>query len=307
MSQIRVTIIDSLEKHKYQVELPNNVPMNQLLPALLFQLGLDDSKPLILQHTATGSLLIPTDTLETKNVKNGDTLRLAYMVTAGGLPVRSYRDLQLVEAVLNKDHLLSSADGKLWFGIILYTDEDKNLANFVRLHFRELHEMSGENCLFFVIEKPDDKWIPDVKEKLGSLAGKYLDALWDRLGTETFQPFDKTKSYEIARQFNVKPSQLPCVIFFTDLKTRESLPIPINNFVKFPKAENDEYTLFFRTIFSCVQNVPAKEEDALKKLAKNITLERRKKMLKAMGSIEPTKLTTSLIEIIGTIINAMVP
>lgn len=307
MSQIKVTIVNGMGDQKFEVALPNSVPMNQLVPQLMSKLGITNSGSFTLQHKATGNLIAFTDTLETKNIINGDILRLVQAPSAGGLPVRSYRDLQLVEAVLNNDHLINSADGSLWFGVILYTDEDENLVRFVRLYFRELLEMSGDNCLFFIIEKPDEKWIPDIKEKLGSLGGKYFDALWERLGTETFQPFDRVKSYEIARQFNVKPSLLPCVILFTELKTREALPIAINSFIKTKKADNDEYTAFFRTLFSCVQSVSTKEKDALNELAKNITRERRKQMLKEVGSIEPTKLTTSLIEIIGTLIKAFVP
>jgi hypothetical protein len=92
------------------------------------------------------------------------------------------------------------------FAVFLYTEEDALLASYMRKHVEDLHYMSGHQCMFFTIEKPASEWSKEVRRALGVLAGDYFDALWGRLGTDSFAPFNKKKAYEIGERFGVKPN-----------------------------------------------------------------------------------------------------
>ncbi len=82
MAQIRVTIVDPLGDKSFDVELPDDAPMNSLVPQLLPKLGLNQQGSFTLQHKATQKLLGPNETLHSAGVQQGDTLRIMQAPTA---------------------------------------------------------------------------------------------------------------------------------------------------------------------------------------------------------------------------------
>jgi len=88
MSMLRVVIQDHTQSKKTQVEMPNDVPMERLLPvlALRMQLPLEQAgNPIVyhLDHRRTGRRLEYEDSLSSAGVERDDVLVLLPEVTAG--------------------------------------------------------------------------------------------------------------------------------------------------------------------------------------------------------------------------------
>jgi hypothetical protein len=306
VGKVTVTVTDQAGGKTVVAELPTGASMSRLVPALITKMMLPSNVRYGIQHKQSGRLLQPNETLQSAGVRSGDTLRLLPDVTAGGgIPVRSFRDIQLVEAVLTHDKLIKNMQSApILFAIFLYTEEDENLAWYIRQHVRELHQMTGNQCWFFTIERPTKEWNLDIRCSLGELAEEYFNALWERLGVDNFKPFEKTQAYHIGERLGVTPKQFPCVAFFSGLRTRELVIVEINDFVD-ASLENveEEYTRFFRILFSVSRQVTTdSKEKWLSKFEKQLRKEWKdatRQEIKPIGSVE---IATSLIETLGTII-----
>jgi hypothetical protein len=68
MAQLSVTIVDPLGDKSFTVELPDDAPMNQLVPQLLPKLGINQQGSFTLQHKPTSKILAPTETLRSAGV-----------------------------------------------------------------------------------------------------------------------------------------------------------------------------------------------------------------------------------------------
>lgn len=88
MPQLKVIIQDHTGAKKTQVELPDNVPMRRLLPALVTKMNLPTMQggnqiAYALDHKRTGQRLGNDDTLAGKGVQQDDILQLLPSPTAG--------------------------------------------------------------------------------------------------------------------------------------------------------------------------------------------------------------------------------
>lgn len=89
MASMRVSIMDHTGSKKTRVELPDDVPMERLLPALASRMHLplqQGGNPIIykLDHRRSGRRLDDRDTLQSAGVQPDDVLTLLPEVTAGG-------------------------------------------------------------------------------------------------------------------------------------------------------------------------------------------------------------------------------
>ncbi len=89
MARARVTILDHVRGTKTQVEVPDNVPMNRLIPALVSRLGLpnaQEGQPVTyrLDNRDSGQRIGDEQTLADAGVQEGAVLALYPEVTAGG-------------------------------------------------------------------------------------------------------------------------------------------------------------------------------------------------------------------------------
>lgn len=89
MPRVRIALMDHLRGTKTQVEVPDNVPMNRLIPALVAKLGLpteQGGQPVTyrLDNRDTGERIADQHTLAEGRVQNGSVLALFPEVTAGG-------------------------------------------------------------------------------------------------------------------------------------------------------------------------------------------------------------------------------
>lgn len=88
MAQIRVIIKDPAGSKATPVELPDDVPMSRLIPALVTKMSLPTSQggePLNygVDHVASGKRLRNEDTLASADVREGDKLELIPIIIAG--------------------------------------------------------------------------------------------------------------------------------------------------------------------------------------------------------------------------------
>lgn len=88
MASIKVIIYDPTGSKKTPVELPNDVPMRRLLPALVSKMNLPTNQggnPITyrLDHRESGKRLRDDESLSDAGVKDDDILSLFPEVTAG--------------------------------------------------------------------------------------------------------------------------------------------------------------------------------------------------------------------------------
>lgn len=72
MPQINTKIIDVLTKWEFDVDLPANMAMGQLIPRLLQKLDINRDGHFMLQSEKSGTIFESVDTLRSKNVADGD-------------------------------------------------------------------------------------------------------------------------------------------------------------------------------------------------------------------------------------------
>jgi uncharacterized ubiquitin-like protein YukD len=82
-SKINVTLTDQAGGKLVTAELPTDVTINRLIPALASKMGLPSNTQYKLQHKEAGKNLKQRDTLASAGIEEGDTLRLLPDVTAG--------------------------------------------------------------------------------------------------------------------------------------------------------------------------------------------------------------------------------
>jgi hypothetical protein len=76
MGEVSVHIVDPLEDKSWDVDLSDDVPMSELVPALLPELGLSKEGSFTLQNKRLGKMLGPHETLQTSGTKPGDSLKI---------------------------------------------------------------------------------------------------------------------------------------------------------------------------------------------------------------------------------------
>lgn len=200
---------------------------------------------------------------------------------------------------------MTTVDGQGLFAVLLYTDADQQLSDFVRTHIREIHELSGLDCHFFVIEEPQDEWMIGLSSIIGELSKTYANVMEERLGSNMYKPFDKLKAYEIARNFELESNQLPCIIFFKGLDNKETLVVELKSFMDI--KDTDGYIDFFRCLFSYVQTATRKSYGQLDVLTKLLNSDRRRRNKSDSMVLEKTSLGVTVIEIVVGLLSLILP
>jgi hypothetical protein len=261
----------------------------------------------------------PESPIGTVDIQDGETLiLLPALLGGGGIPVRDYKDIHLLKYIIEKSksseplYYETTARLPALYAVILYTDQDQSLSSYIRENARELSVMSSlsenneryeNDLLFFVIEKPSDEWRIEIEKDLGALAGIYFDSVWERLEGNIYEPYDKTKAYEIARHFHVSPDQLPCVVFFTSLESYQIVVVEIEKFINNSNSDDKEYAKFFRLLFTKAQEAILSESDTtLRKLSKLINPQKKKNLSTPMNSVQLVELTNSIIGVIANLL-----
>ena len=139
---------------------------------------------------------------------------------------------------------------RLW-GAMLYTEEDVDVATYVRTHFDELNAASGDLLRIFVVERPTDwrrakrYWRPRLEQSL-------LRTL-SVLRWLTWTPYDKAGLYDVAREIGVDPAMLPCLVLFGGTEN-DRIIFPITS------ADPAGFRELFGTIHRAVGDAPSTRE-----------------------------------------------
>jgi hypothetical protein len=129
------------------------------------------------------------------------------------------------------------------FAALLYTDEDAELATYIRLNYAAIDELSGRFCTVFMIERPAEESIAETIAYWKERLAYEMYVKFAVKGRTRTKPYDKAAAYRIAEKLGVFPDQLPCMVFFEQITDKDKLVVPIQ----------DNYTEFFRTLFSSLK------------------------------------------------------
>jgi hypothetical protein len=220
----------------------------------------------------TGRRLDPKSTLGKEGVEDGDLLELILVFHSSTsyclMYVPSSQELFSVihsasehPPSLNKHHpslIRSMAPLAKWersdnpnaqtptriWGAFLYTEEDIELALYVRKHFASINQLTGEIFHIFVIETPPKEWRPAIRWWKTQLSDKLpLFQTWNTMGWLSSKPYDNSQAYEVARKLGVYKDQLPCLVLFDNLDRLDKLIFPIT----------EVSPAFFRRLFACLE------------------------------------------------------
>jgi hypothetical protein len=310
MTQITISFIHRDNGQIAVVKLDNSATIQEAIDKLIENDFIISTLPDYTHYTLATKdfeyLVQRYQTLDDAKIKDGDILFVIPPAASGGVFVRSFREIQIVEAILDRNKS-DYVNKQVLFAIFLYTDDDTHLSSYIRNNVRELHFMAGCQCLFFVIESPTSEWSADVRRELGELAKEHFGVLWERLDAKKFRPFDKTQAYNIGRRFGVTPKQFPCIVFFSELNTKNISIIEINEFIDYKEPNLDtEYTKFFRILFSVAAETTLykPQKDWLSELSRLVSKEWQRTTKKNIALIESKELTITMIEVIGTIVKS---
>jgi hypothetical protein len=140
---------------------------------------------------------------------------------------------------------------RIW-GALLYTDEDEELASYVREHFLSLNQLSGELFHIFVIEESEDlKGVQNFWKR--KLAEQRL-ITWGVMGWLATKPYDPSEAYRVAQKLGVEEDQIPCLVLFDRVDRQEKLIFPVP----------DVSPSFFRKLFASLRRAAEGNEYSTK-------------------------------------------
>jgi len=308
MGEKVIRVVDQSLNKVVSAKLPDNVPMSKLLPHLVKKIGLPDGG-YSAHHWESREEIAGDDTLKSAHIADGDTIRLIPNVIAGGyFPIRSIKDFLLTDAVLSK---IQSDQRAAWGSILLYTDWDIPLAQFVWENINELDQLAGQHCNLFVIEEPTDKWLERNQRELPKQIESYFDFLWKRAGWSSSKPYDRSQAIDIARYFGIEPGNLPCIVLFHTGTSKEYILLKLAMVIpSFSENVQEDFKRFFREFFSLTSlsstYPPEMRLMIFEKLAsetyKPRQISNRNEVLKSIT--EKISLDVSIIDILKIVISA---
>jgi hypothetical protein len=143
--------------------------------------------------------------------------------------VRTINDVRASDKYLSRDQWPIES-------VLLYTDEDIDLAKYVRQNFSALDGMTGDNLNIYTIEKPIRLTSISARKYWKAVLDQSTYSFLHQLGLTRYKPYDKAHVYEIANMLGVYPDALPCVVIFGDIKSDEKIVVTISG----------DYKTFFR-------------------------------------------------------------
>jgi len=132
------------------------------------------------------------------------------------------------------------------YAFFLYTNEDRNIARYVREYFHELDKLSGKECLIFLIDNPPRTWEEESRIRDYWKEFTFRTRVWE--GFKKVMPYDRSKAYEIAEFLGIPPRLIPCIVFFRSIDEREILFYPLDS-----SWSDERLTKEFRELFSAVR------------------------------------------------------
>ena len=212
-----------------KLECPSlQVPLNPDLP--ISEQGIVDNTVFVLGESYRRVYDHPSD-----EPKKGGARRL----------IKSIRDVHHFKQALKSqvDEMKKSEYfGPDLFAALLYTDEDTELAKYVRLNFSSLNQMSSFITIY-IVERPPQKSLAETIRYWKELLEFNAYVFWGGIGWTKTKPYDRAGAYNIAKQLGIFPHQFPCIVFFKKSEDEEKVIVQIK----------DDFSNFFRKIFGSIQ------------------------------------------------------
>ncbi len=208
--------------------------------------------------TASNGKLNPNSLLTDYDIQEGDLLLLGEETLSNKLfdnttlklviTVKDFTDFR--QAVVEAEDIQESVDRRYtrlngsyeMKGVLLYTDEDAELARYIRYNFCALSAMTGQNFLIYTIEQPTQIRGISAREYWKAVLEQNTYSFLHLLGWTQSKPYDKAQAYKIAYKLGVYPDTLPCIILFESLDRDEKIVVKITG----------EFQTFFRRLSAIV-------------------------------------------------------
>jgi hypothetical protein len=159
-----------------------------------------------------------------------------------GIPIRNLNEL-----LANWDTIEYNANASnQLFAFFLYTDEDENIARYVRKFFREIDMAAGNDCKIFLIERPPKSYIDDEERK--EWVEKLIVNEVPEQDIMQIPEYDRATAYKIAGEFNIDYSEMPCIAFFKDLESNDFIIYNFDN-----TSSDQSITGQLRAIFDAIK------------------------------------------------------
>jgi hypothetical protein len=146
-------------------------------------------------------------------------------------------------------HLVLGKQGKYaCYAIFIGFPSDKELQKYLVSSVLELDHMSGENCLIIALSD------------ISFIGFESNSAFW---WAATEEHITSGKTLEIADLFGIAYTNLPCVLFFEDIRSAKHIALPLYN------LKSDEIREKMRDAFTIIQKAISEKQNPLLVLSKH--------------------------------------
>jgi hypothetical protein len=132
-----------------------------------------------------------------------------------------------------------------YLGIMLYTDEDNELSQYVRLHYSLLHKMTGDLLCLNIIEQPHLLKGVSAKNYWKSKLSSQVYTTLNFIGYTNYKPYNSADIYDIVKKFGISTAEMPCIMIFSNFEKDEKIIIKISG----------DLVGFFRALVACIEAV----------------------------------------------------
>ena len=131
-----------------------------------------------------------------------------------------------IEEIVSHWHI-SQDDWASAYAFFLYSNEDKNIARYVRENFFELDRLSEEKCLIFLIENPPKSQLDEARAREYWREVEFKTQVWT--GFAEVMPYDQSTAHEIGKYFGIHQRDVPCITFFRSIHDSQLVIYRLDN------------------------------------------------------------------------------
>jgi len=253
--------------------LPHNKPLSDISHMFTSDYHLFHHRPLkngeqvnySLFHPASGKYLNFKDTLHEQGVNDDDIIvikldidvwnpsvqyivtSLAFIDTLIQIHNRNNPNSSIIVSIKDKNSLLAETleagkDENPLYAILLYTEEDINIAKYVRSYYNELSKLSGKTRVFVFEKEAVGKEVYQYWSNRLLNKDEYIG--WNALGLTKTKPYDKAQIYELCDIFEIPKDKVPCILFFNNLDLNDK------KFIVLEFNKDEKLKDFFRHVFT---------------------------------------------------------
>jgi hypothetical protein len=142
--------------------------------------------------------------------------------TSQGLLLHLFENPELLQPSAGESQLVAA---------LLYTAEDKPIAEYVRRYYSDLHRMSDRRLRVCLLEKPPSKWRDALdywRDMLTEKSYKACGLAWMLLNWLTTTPLDRSQVYAVAKELGLYPDQIPCLVLLPPTGATQRIILPLD-------------------------------------------------------------------------------